>query len=612
MQSVLSIFRSLFSRWNLSKKIAVSFFLCMTFALLFGMLFLFASTSRSATEMNSKLNQENLEIARNNIEKQIKSVEMSVVGTFFQEGIRQGLINEDLAMDLETFNRVHRSLISLRAMEPEILAVSIYPRTGEQPVLSGGQSRNYHDYYSFIDYYESRGIGFDSFLYSSRWVGLEESPVSGNGRYCFVNIRVLREKQFKEPIAVMAVYYDERSIRKSYEFFGSKSFIMDKRGFVVSSAESEKADTSFSGSDLLSTVLASNNKTIPIEYKENGAAYNGFSIYLASIDSYLIIIPDETLFRATMKTILVTLLLLIAIGLAFSYVFTILLSRELTKPITELKSVMGEALAGDYSVRFKGSGADETVFLGETFNTLLDSVNNYIEEIKDSVKLKNEAKIKFLQSQINPHLLYNTLDSALYFLSQGDNAAASKTVEELSKFFKLSLSNDSLYVELATELHHIRCYMELQRICRGKEIKLKVIDQDDLLKKASIVKTTLQPIVENTYLHAFEGSINDGVIEIELRKVNGNLKITVTDDGMGIDGDNLDKINDEVNAEVKGNDSFGLWNVNRRLKACYGNEYGLSIESEFCEYTRVTILVPIVRQSNQGASETKDREQCTK
>jgi sensor histidine kinase YesM len=298
---------------------------------------------------------------------------------------------------------------------------------------------------------------------------------------------------------------------------------------------------------------------------------------------------------------------LIAIGLIFSYFFSVILSRELTKPITELKTVMGEVLAGDLSIRYKGVGADETVFLGKTFNTLLDSANSYIEEIKHSVKLKNEAEIKFLQSQINPHLLYNTLDSAQYFISQEDNAAAAVTVEELSKFFKLSLSNDSLYVTLATELHHIRCYMELQRICRGKEIELNITG-DENLKRAGIVKTTLQPIVENIYLHAFEGRINDGEILIGLNEKDGDLKITITDDGVGIEDGDLVTINEELNAEVKNNDSFGLWNVNRRLKACYGNQYGLSIESEFGEYTRVIVLAPINFHADLDHGEKKDEE----
>ena len=585
-------------RWNLSKKMAVSFFFAMIFTLLFGMLLLFNSTSREALRMNNELNQNNLEITRNNIERQIKNVEMSIIGIFFMEDTRGMLVSEGSSLSIGTVNKILANLNSLRAMVSDIITVAIYPVNSDQAVISGEKSPNYYDYESCIDYYASIGVDPDSFFTASKWVGLQETSVRGKPRYCFANIRILRGEKYDEPVAVMVVYYSERAVSRLYEFFGSSSLIIDKRGLVVSAVDETKLGDSYYESELFSRISSSNQRTIQVEFKENGNDISGFSTYLSSLDCYLIAVPDEILLRATKEATMNTLLLLTAVGMLFSLVFAIVLSRELTKPIVKLKMVMERARAGDLDARFEGNGTDEASYLGATFNILLDSINNYICEVKHNTQLKNEAEIKFLQSQINPHLLYNTLDSALYFISLKDNAALTKTVEELSKFFKLSLSNDSLYVELSTEIHHIRCYMELQRICRGKNIELQ-IKGDETLQTSKIVKTTFQPVVENAYLHAYEGSINDGVIEISISNENEDIVITITDDGVGIGDEELLMINERLYLDVNKSNSFGLWNVNRRLKACYGEKYGLSIESELGVYTKVTIIVP---QSEVGSN----------
>ena len=578
---------------TLSKKMAVSFFFATTFTLLFGMLLLFSSTSHEAAKMNAEINQKNLEVARSNIEKKIKSVEMSILGAFFQEDVRNGLIQEDAILDIEAFNKIDKSLTSLRAMAPEILAVAIYPKDGGQAILSGGGSRLYNDYQSCVDYFEEKDVALSSFYTSSKWVGLEYLHITNHSQQnCFVNIRVIREIKHKEPIALMVVYYDERAISRMYEFFGAKSFALDKRGLVVSAVDKGKIGSSYFETELYPKVLTSNQRAIAVGFHENGAAVNGFSIYLSTLDCFLIAVPDEILLNATREATLNTLALLTIIGLVFSFTSAILVARGLTRPITKLKLVMEKVLMGDLGARFVGNGTDEASFLGNTFNILLDSISDYIEAVKHSGQLKTEAEMKFLQSQINPHLLYNTLDSALYFLSLEDNETAAKTVDELSKFFKLSLSNDNLYVTIATEIHHVRCYMELQRICRRKNIELKITGSERL-QNAEIVKTTLQPIVENAFLHAYEGSLNDGQIEIAMSSNDGDMTVAITDDGMGIEDGMLAVINERLSAEVNKSSSFGLWNVNRRLKTCYGEKYGLSIESEFGEYTRVTVTIPL-------------------
>ena len=221
---------------------------------------------------------------------------------------------------------------------------------------------------------------------------------------------------------------------------------------------------------------------------------------------------------------------------------------------------------------------------------LMESISNNFLEIQRIYKQKQQSEIRLLQSQINPHLLYNTLDSALCLITKNDNRTAIHILEELSRFFKLSLSKGNFFVSFSTELSHIKSYMELQKLCRNKQIELRVTG-DRTLWSVKIMKMTLQPIIENAYLHAYEGIANDGIITIEIKSCNEILHIEVTDDGTGIEDEELAQLQESLLSEEP-TVGFGLWNVNQRLKKVYGSEYGLTIDSEFGEFTRVTVTMP--------------------
>ena len=197
-----------------------------------------------------------------------------------------------------------------------------------------------------------------------------------------------------------------------------------------------------------------------------------------------------------------------------------------------------------------------------------------------------------MQSQINPHLLYNTLDSAQYLLSNNDTARSIAILDQLSKYFKLALQRGNKIVTIQNVVEHIEVYLKLQNLCRGKNFILQV-DGEQRLLQATILHMLIQPIVENAVLHGFEGNYSDGMIKIELQELEGLLQIRIIDNGMGMLDEQVTVLQSNMVAAKPTGKGFGLWNVVQRIQMYYGPQYTVQVESEFGEYTTFSIIIPL-------------------
>ena len=146
-------------------------------------------------------------------------------------------------------------------------------------------------------------------------------------------------------------------------------------------------------------------------------------------------------------------------------------------------------------------------------------------------------------------------------------------------------------VPISKELAHITSYLNLQNLCRGKNFSLEVLGEEQLLSYP-ILQMLLQPVVENAVLHGFEGNDPDGTITIAIRQNKNTLYIRIEDDGLGMDEETLQKVRSQLEQRDNDNGSYALWNIVQRIRMNYGSEYGIRIESEFGEYTAVTLTLP--------------------
>lgn len=292
------------------------------------------------------------------------------------------------------------------------------------------------------------------------------------------------------------------------------------------------------------------------------------------------------------------LVVMICLIVLLVFVITAIIVRVFYKPIEKLVHAMQQIENRNLDVRIDDKRRDEYQKVYTVFNNMVEELNELILNLTTEKMLNKEAKIKLLQEQINPHFLYNTLDS-IYSIAKLQNVPEiSQIVLALSSFFRVSLSGGKDIVCLKDAISIVENYLTVQNIRFKGKFKFDVIVPNYLLK-CRVPKLLLQPFVENSIYHGLEAKKEQGHLEIVGRQQNDMLVLTVVDDGVGIAQDKLIMIRESIKKEISQDDqNFAIKNLNTQLKLLYGNQYGVCIESELGKGTTVTIRAPIVYEDN--------------
>lgn len=288
-------------------------------------------------------------------------------------------------------------------------------------------------------------------------------------------------------------------------------------------------------------------------------------------------------------------LLLVGIVLIF---LDILLLRNFTDPIYQLMHTMKEFGKGNYQEKAKEAGIGELKSLSEHFNIMADRLQKQMDEIRENEREKQRMEKKLLQSQINPHFLYNTLDSIIWMIQSGEYEGAEQMVSLLAKFFRVSLSKGKDMIPLEKELEHAASYLAIQNI-RFKDKFEFCVNADKGLMKYLCPQLSIQPLLENAIYHGMEGMYEDGEIEINVYEKDNVICIDVADNGLGMTAEKIDYIMNNKVVSSKRGSGIGVRNVNERIKLIYGEEYGISITSELDEGTTATITIPKLEEINE-------------
>jgi len=280
----------------------------------------------------------------------------------------------------------------------------------------------------------------------------------------------------------------------------------------------------------------------------------------------------------------------VAIGLTLSW----FISRQLSAPISRLKKRLEFIAGGNFDPDRSIETADEIGSIGKQINQMSSRISNLLETRVQSEKEKRDLEIKMLQAQINPHFLYNTLDSIKWIATMQKNSGIVRVVTALSSLLKNMAKGFNEKVTLRQELDFLQNYVIIEKIRYIELFDVSIQVDQEVLYDAKIVKLTLQPIVENAIFNGIEPSGRNGLIEIHIYTKNGILYISVKDNGIGISPENIEKLLTDTSRITRSNMSgIGLPNVDRRLKLVYGEDYGLKLESELDQYTLITIALPL-------------------
>lgn len=290
-------------------------------------------------------------------------------------------------------------------------------------------------------------------------------------------------------------------------------------------------------------------------------------------------------------------ILLLAAGILLG---SLILSREMIRPIHNLMALMGRMCGDEGTELAPVNGLYEAGQLGESFNRMVERIRQLMVQVRTEQEQLHRSELKTLNAQMNPHFLYNTLDSVIWLAESGDQRGVIKMVLALSKYFRLSLSGARDFITVKDELQQVEEYLLIQKMRFGDVFSYR-IDCGEDVRKARTPKITLQPIVENAIVHGV-GTMNEGGrITITARRAGDCLELAVRDNGCGIKPDVLAHI---LESEPGSRSGIGLKNVHQRIQLACGQKYGLQVESELDEGTTVRVLLPLNFEPPQKEGKT--------
>lgn len=305
----------------------------------------------------------------------------------------------------------------------------------------------------------------------------------------------------------------------------------------------------------------------------------------------LSVTPEKGLPLNNLKMRLFVVFVLAAFLLVLVLTNTFISSR-ITIPIQKLERSVNAIEAGDLDTEVYMGGSYEIRHLGRSIGDMAKRIKTLMEDIVTEHESKRKSEFDTLQSQINPHFLYNTLDIIVWMIENEQKQEAVKVVTSLARFFRISLSKGKSIITVRDELEHVRNYLTIQQMRFKNKFVYTIEAGEDVMDLVSL-KLMLQPLVENAIYHGMEFMDGDGEICVEVRREDDELWFWISDNGLGMTAEQAAGLLDEKHhVSSKRGSGIGVKNVNERIKLYFGEAYGLQIQSEPDEGTRVSIHLP--------------------
>lgn len=489
-------------------------------------------------------------------------------------------------MDTDYFSSYNRVNLLVRnfLLKPEVFSLSITNNNGALYYQAGKivMIEDQNDWYRKAN--TMRGVTIWSSSHVLKNL-LDAKPVNAVSMY-----RQIIDLDLNKPIGTIRISVSEDTLHSKYSNISSKTpeqiFILDDDGVVISHSDKSLIGKTTYESEIIPAI------------RDNTGFYsskisNGRYLFAQRIgDSKYTIIDIVPLGVINYERIIIkNFLIYLLIG---CFIFVLLISNIVSlyvlNPIKILSRKMNDVKKGNFDVSVKVESEDEIGNLAYHFNDMVSRIKALIKELYE-VKLKErEAELKALQAQINPHFLYNTLDSIRWTARQNKDFETSEYVEVLSDMLRYSLDNRGNITDIQSELMNLKNYIFLQKKRIDDNIKI-TIEFDDNILKYKIYKLSLQPLVENSLKHGLADSLEGGFVHVTGKMSEEKIYITVADNGSGTDAA---AINEIINSGRETSKIYALKNINERIKLNFGSEYGLTVKSRIGEGCEVIMVIPAV------------------
>lgn len=565
----------------LYKKILLSYILIIVIPLIMVAAITGNVTSRYINEKAKETSYQTLNQANKNISKMLENMKNALLYVSMNKELQYYLSRSGV----ETPFNVSREIIAIRdsILLPKIFnenysSIEIFAlhkdqyltRLEQNDVMSSKVVENKEWYKKTLE------INGKLFWYVNNDFGKQMISVSR---------LVFDVKNFTKPIAVISVDMDMSKIASIISDIdlgkSSKIYIIDDKGKPVYSEDNSylyKYGLKMYGNNSGNSLITVNGNKMMVIYN---TLQNGWKLIgMVSLDE----LNEKA--RVIRNLIYITALLSLATASLISLYF----SHSISYPIIELASEMKKAENGDFNMHIGEKWSGEIGVLYSSFNYMIKKINELIHEVYLSKIKEKDAELKALQAQINPHFLYNTLDSINWIAIEHKIPEISKIVNSLASILRYSINKGNDISTVEKEINHVESYIIIQKI-RFKDKFEADFNIDKRILPYKTIKLILQPLVENAVIHGIESYEGKGEILINgYLSEEGNIIFEVINNGNLID---LDLVNDILNTPADDRENYGIKNVNERIKLYYGNQYGLNYQI-MNSRTIASITIPAV------------------
>ena len=426
------------------------------------------------------------------------------------------------------------------------------------------------------------------------WTQSHKDPSIGDG---FFFSAVKRTKNHEGKEITILINVSERVLYQTYQNIMSDNtiYIVDKSGRIISSNTERMVSLNYFNMHRLDQLVVSGGYSI---VEKSGVKY-----LLSRYDNpkydlvYLEEIPLENLLvplrRMQRDTILATIFIIF-----LSSIVILIVVRTFTLPILRLCQKLKRVSDGDFDTRFDIQSWSEISLINDVSGEMVRKISSLFEDLKEEEKQKRLAELEFLQAQINPHFIYNSLFSVKCLVSLGENDTAERMLENFTAMLRTILGQKDEMISLQEELVILHQYFVVLQCKYGDEILLDVDIPEDLLKQR-VLKFVLQPIVENSIFHGLEPAGSKGHVVVRAWERGARLYLSVEDDGAGMDCNRLKEVQGTIGSD--NSTMVGINNTVKRIKLHFGAQYGVEISSEKDVGTKVVLILPSIKAEGQAA-----------
>lgn len=545
-------------------------------------------TNTSIFENSSEYTHTIIQQMNQNIDSYIDYMENIAYLISSNEDVQDYLFDEKI--DNEGRYRILNQLQTILDSRSDIRNVGIISKNGRMLINDGSKSVNQDLDLNTQEWYATALEKPNGPILTSSHV---QHIISGERPWVITLSRGIRDRSGsgeKEGVFFIDLNYSAISELCDQSTVGTKgyAFILDAKGNIVYHPQQQQLYNELQ-TENISLIMDTDEDTVLTGTGNDGKLYSisrsektGWTVVDCTNVKELL-----SKSRQAQSVYVLTAIILVIVSLLFSR----FMARSITLPIQKLRDSMKKVQEGDFSVSdVVVDSKNEIGSLTKSFDVMTHRIHELMEQNVHEQEEKRKSELKALQSQINPHFLYNTLDSIIWMAEGKKNEEVVLMTASLARLLRQSISNEDEVVPIANEVEYARGYLTIQKMRYKDKLEFQ-IEVDSSILYIPLIKLVLQPIIENAIYHGLKYKESKGLLIVKGFMKDGNAVLQVIDDGVGMDEETLAHIYDKHKVNYHSN-GVGVYNVQKRLKLYYGEDYGITYTSELGKGTTATITIP--------------------